>query len=144
MSGQVEIGTNPSWGLALIFIKKGTEPTGLQALREQAVQRGLNPADAYKTLVNPLKQNVLVSLVQEQGRLCAYCMCRIPRSDVPTMCQIAPITIEHVVPRKPSDGRDVGQGLDYNNLVAVCHGNRAPKFASHQPRLNLIFEDSFM
>ena len=27
----------------------------------------------------------------------------------------------------PEDGRDIGQGLDYNNLLAVCNGNRAAR-----------------
>lgn len=78
-----------------------------------------------------MKNVVRQSLVEEQGHLCAYCMCEIPRTDVPTSGKIAPITIEHLIPRNPADGRDVGQGLDYNNLVAVCHGNRAPKSTGH-------------
>lgn len=115
----------------MIFIQKRSEPEGLRLLRENAARRGLTPKQAYKTLRNPLKQDVLDALVEEQGHLCAYCMCRIPRSDVPDFSQIKPITIEHVIPRNPDDGRDVGQGLDYNNLVAVCHGNRAPESEGH-------------
>lgn len=115
----------------MIFIQKKSEPEGLRLLREEAARRGLSPEQAYNTLRNPLKKDVLDALVKEQGRLCAYCMCRIPRSDVPGFSQIKPITIEHVIPRNPDDNRDVGQGLDYNNLVAVCHGNRAPRSAGH-------------
>lgn len=129
--GQIEVGKNASRRSGLIFIQKKSEPEGLRLLREEAARRGLSPEQAYNTLRNPLKKDVLDALVKEQGRLCAYCMCRIPRSDVPGFSQIKPITIEHVIPRNPDDNRDVGQGLDYNNLVAVCHGNRAPRSAGH-------------
>lgn len=108
----------------MIEIKKGVEPQGLAALREKAISRNLNPAQSYELLnrKTSLKREVKKQLVKEQGSLCAYCMCRIPRNDLEE--NIAPITIEHVIPRNPEDGRDVKQGLDYNNLVAVCSGNR--------------------
>lgn len=111
----------------MIEIKKGVEPEGLQALRVRAKNEGLSPEEAYIKLNqnSQLKEKVKKSLINEQGKLCAYCMCRIPRSDVDV--KIAPITIEHFIPRNPEDGRDVGQGLDYNNLLAVCHGNRGTK-----------------
>lgn len=111
----------------MIEIKKGLEPEGLRSLREQAAVDGLSPNEAYKRLNNnpQLKRKVKRALVKEQGKLCAYCMCRIPRNDVEV--KITPITIEHFIPRDPEDGRDVGQGLDYNNLLAVCHGNRGAK-----------------
>lgn len=116
----------------MIVIHKGLEPDNLRTLRARTTRMGLSPERAYAKLKNPLKQIVLDSLVEEQGHLCAYCMCEIPRKDVPTPSEIAPITIEHVIPRNPDDRRDVGQGLDYNNLVAVCHGNRAPKEEGHE------------
>ena len=111
----------------MIEIKKGVEPEGLRALRVRAKNEGLSPEEAYKKLNkdSQLKEKVKKSLINEQGKLCAYCMCRIPRSDVDV--KIAPITIEHFIPRNPEDGRDVGQGLDYNNLLAVCHGIRGTK-----------------
>ena len=89
----------------MIKIQKGNEPEKLTKLRQRTIAAGLPPKEAYKRLKNPLKGQVRQCLVDEQGGLCAYCMCRIPRA--------------------PSDGRDVGQGLDYQNLLAVCHGNRA-------------------
>ena len=101
----------------MIEIKKNTEPIELRTLRE--LQRN-----------SELKKKVKDSLITEQGKLCAYCMCRIPRNDVAV--EIAPITIEHFIPRNPEDGRDIGQGLDYNNLLAVCHGNRGPKGTRHE------------
>lgn len=91
-------------------------------LLQQAADYGLSPKQAYSRLKNPLKVQVRDSLIAEQGDLCAYCMCKIPRSNVDP--EIEPIIIEHMVPRAPADHRDSGQGLDYNNLFAVCHGNR--------------------
>ena len=106
----------------MIAIYKGNEPEGLTLLRQSSSADGLSPKEAYKRLKKPLKAQVRQCLVDEQGGLCAYCMCKIPRSDVNPL--ITPIIIEHIIPRDPDDGRDVGQGLDYNNLLAVCHGNK--------------------
>lgn len=108
----------------MIPIRKGTEPARLKRLRKAADSRGLSPEDAYATLKGPLKRDVRKKLTKEQGGLCAYCMCRIPRNDVGH--NIAPIVIEHRIPRNPEDGRNVGQGLDYGNMLVVCHGNRGP------------------
>lgn len=108
----------------MIAIQKRSEPNGLAQLRQQAVDAGLSSKNAYDTLRNPLKSQVRNNLVEEQGSLCAYCMCRIPRTNVPP--PITPIIIEHMTARNTADGRDIGQGLDYNNLLAVCHGNLGP------------------
>lgn len=113
----------------MIPIRKRSEPSELTELRKKAIERGLSPEEAYKTLKGIEKEKVRHSLLLEQGHLCAYCMCRIPRNDVDA--DIAPIVIEHYVARNPIDGRDVGQGLDYNNLLAVCNGNRAEKAKKH-------------
>ena len=111
----------------MIKIVKGDEPEELKRLRETAENQGLDPKEAYELLNadRRLKKKIKRVLVKEQGGLCAYCMCRIPRDDVEV--GIAPITIEHYIPRNPEDGRDIGQGLDYNNLLTVCNGNRAAK-----------------
>ncbi|MFI3169670.1 MAG: retron system putative HNH endonuclease [Faecalibacterium sp.] len=107
----------------MISISKNAEPTGLANLRQNAIRKNLPPKVAFKTLRGPLKSKVRLSLQEEQGQLCAYCMCRIPRADVSP--GIAPVILEHVFPRSPTGGDDIGQGLDYNNLVAVCNGNKA-------------------
>ena len=109
----------------MIPIKKGTPPPKLMELSDKAAQKHLSPKQAYDTLKNPLKGQVLSQLVEEQGHLCAYCMCSIPRQDVNPM--ISPITIEHYIPEIPEDNRDVGQGLDYNNFLAVCNGSTAER-----------------
>ena len=105
----------------MIPVKKGAEPAKLKTLREEAALKKLSPESAYDTLKNPEKREVLEALKRDQGQLCVYCMCRIPRSDKSP--GIAGETIEHFIPLDRDDGRDIGQGLDYNNLFAVCHGN---------------------
>ena len=50
------------------------------------------------------------SLLQEQGYLCAYCMCRISREKS---------RIEHLQSRKNHPEKQ----LDYNNMVICCEGN---------------------
>ena len=79
----------------MIKIVKGDEPEELKRLRETAENQGLNPKEAYELLNadRRLKKKIKRALVKEQGGLCAYCMCRIPRDDVEV--GIAPITIEH-------------------------------------------------
>lgn len=105
----------------MIEVKKGCEPDGLKELREKCLAEGLSPKESFKRLLNPLKGQVMECLKRDQGQLCVYCMSKIPREDKDpgTPGQ----TIEHFVPLEPEDGRDVGQGLDYQNLFAVCHGN---------------------
>lgn len=103
----------------MIEIVKNQETEGLKALRESEDVKGLSPGAAFKMLRNPLKSEVIESLLCEQGHLCVYCMCRIPGHEP----DIAPVTIEHFIPLNPPDGRDIGQALDYQNLFAVCHGN---------------------
>jgi len=106
----------------MILIQKSTAPQDLAELQQDAKDKRLSPEDAYKTLRNPLKERIRNQLLNDQGHICAYCMCKIPRNHVPP--NIAPVVIEHIIARNPADRRDVGQGLDYNNLLAVCHGNR--------------------
>lgn len=107
----------------MIYIRKIAEPVELTQLR--ALNTTRSPRDAYNQLKNPLKTTVLNSLSEEQGHLCAYCMARIPNPDV--VSEIPPCSIEHIYPCKPNPMNDIGQGLDYQNMVAVCPGNKAPR-----------------
>lgn len=66
----------------MIAIKKGEPNLGLVALQQKAKKKRLAPQEAFKTLRNPLKETIRAQMVKEQGGLCAYCMCRIPRPDV--------------------------------------------------------------
>ena len=86
-------------------------------------QRHLSPDDAYRLLVNLLNNSVMHQPMVEQGHLYAYCMRRLP--DERTMPEtIAKASIEHWYPRNPPNGNDVGQWLEYQNMLAVCSGNR--------------------
>ena len=114
----------------MIYIHKGNEPFELKKKRLEAKKKGLSPNEAYKTLSPSSKKKLKKILVSEQGGLCAYCMCKIPRDDVDI--NICPITIEHILPQIPNDATDVEQGLDYLNLVAVCNGNRASSCKNHK------------
>lgn len=107
----------------MIAICKGVEPKGLAELRAESIRAGESPDQAYKRLRNPLKSIVRNSLVCEQGRLCAYCMSRIPPLKKENAAELY-IHIEHIIPRNPEDHRDIGQGLDYSNMVATCRGYR--------------------
>ena len=105
----------------MIKITKGAAPKGLEALRKKCLGNGLSDAYSYKKLDGKLKKQVRAQMLEEQGQLCAYCMCRIPRTDVEA--GIAPIKIEHVAPENPRNGCLNGLGLAYSNLLAVCNGN---------------------
>ncbi|MBQ0000496.1 MAG: TIGR02646 family protein [Clostridiales bacterium] len=109
----------------MIKIVKGPEPEVLTRKRKNAEKKHATPNDAYASLSSSDKKTIRESLVHDQGKLCAYCMCRIPRSGLPQ--GVTPIIIEHRIPRNPKNGLDVGQGLDYNNLFAVCNGNTGKK-----------------
>ena len=100
----------------MIEIKKGREPDKLLRYRQQ------NGA-SYEQMDKEVKEELLGKLLEEQGHICAYCMRRIPeRRALPV--GVAPVTIEHWFPRNPESKEDVGQGLNYRNMFAVCSGNR--------------------
>ena len=116
----------------MIEIRKGTPPNILLEKQKIAKDNNLNPSEAYALLKNENKQIVLQSLMKEQGHLCAYCMRRIPdERELPP--DIDQVTIEHWLPRNPASGIDQNQGLDYNNLLAVCSGNRGKRH-TRKPR----------
>ncbi len=100
----------------MIEINKGREPDKLLKYRQQ-------PGASYEQMDKEVKEELLKKLLEEQGHICAYCMRRIPETrSLPR--GVAPVTIEHWFPRNPESGDDVGQGLDYRNMFAVCSGNR--------------------
>lgn len=100
----------------MIEIKKGREPEKLLRYRQQA-------GASYEQMDKDVKDELLEKLLEEQGHICAYCMRRIPETrTLPD--GVAPVTIEHRLPRNPGSGEVLGQGLDYRNMFAVCSGNR--------------------
>ena len=64
-----------------------------------------------------IRTDVLQSLLEEQGFLCAYCMRKIA---------IRSATIEHITGQKYIDEKGIEVGkqkdTDYNNMLAVCKG----------------------
>jgi uncharacterized protein (TIGR02646 family) len=60
----------------------------------------------FDDMPTEVKNDLRKSLLEEQGYLCAYCMCRIADSGQDTK-------IEHYRPR------DENNELDYNNLLKV-------------------------
>uniref|UniRef100_UPI003FF03370 retron system putative HNH endonuclease n=1 Tax=Lachnospira eligens TaxID=39485 RepID=UPI003FF03370 len=100
----------------MIHIKKSREPGELIQYRKQS-------GATYENMSSDLKQKITESLLKEQGHLCAYCMRKIPENrKLPT--GVKPVTIEHWYPRNPQSNEDIGQGLNYKNMLAVCSGNR--------------------
>lgn len=104
----------------------------LEAKQQIAADRGLSSAEAYALLNHAEKEVILDSLMKEQGHLCAYCLRRLPDERVLPE-GIDPVTIEHWFPRNPPNREDRGQGLDYQNLLAVCSGNRGRR-GTRKPR----------
>lgn len=100
----------------MIEIKKGREPDKLLWYRQQ-------DDVSYEEMDKEVKEELLEALLGEQGHICAYCMRRIPEKRALPV-GVTPVTIEHWFPRKPESKEDVGQGLDYRNMFAVCSGNR--------------------
>ena len=100
----------------MIEIKKGKEPEKLLLYRQQE-------GASYEQMDKDVKDDLLNKLMEEQGHICAYCMRRIPESrKLPVGVPSA--TIEHWFPRNPESKEDMGQGLNYRNMFAVCSGNR--------------------
>jgi uncharacterized protein (TIGR02646 family) len=100
----------------MIEIKKGKEPEKLLLYRQQE-------GASYEQMDKDVKDDLLNKLMEEQGHICAYCMRRIPESrKLPK--GVKSVTIEHWFPRNPESKEDIGQGLNYRNMFAVCSGNR--------------------
>ena len=99
----------------MIAVTKRTEPQSLQHYRLQkgAVFDGDN--------FTPVKQDIRVQLVAEQGFLCAYCMGRIEPDD-------RNMKVEHWHSRK----KYPAQQLNYTNLLGCCSGNEGqPETHAH-------------
>ncbi len=88
----------------MIYIEKGKEPSSLTRYKKEK--------DAYFDGFK-YKDEIRLSLLKEQGYLCAYCMKRING--------ISEMTIEHYDPQSESD---TSKALDYRNMLGVCKGGR--------------------
>jgi uncharacterized protein (TIGR02646 family) len=113
----------------MIKIKKKSAPASLEELKTRLVSRALTPEEEYKKLKGRRKAEVLNSLMEEQGHICAYCMRTIPDSRV-TISTIPDVSIEHWIARNSmGDSSMLGSGLgvEYTNLLAVCSGGKVPR-----------------
>lgn len=73
------VGFQPYMRKRMIRIVKNHEPKELKDCRESESSTGMRPTcDSMSS--NP-HEYVLSKLVEEQGGLCACCMCRIPETD---------------------------------------------------------------
>lgn len=105
----------------MIRIVKNHEPRELKDYRESESITGVRPT--YDSMSSDLHEYVLSKLVEEQGGLCAYCMCRIPETDKKTGCTLK-CTIEHIEPQSMTRGTENWKKeLEYSNFLAVCSGN---------------------
>lgn len=96
----------------MIVIKKYSQPNSLIKYKKS------EKYPTYETVPTNIKNDIKQQLIEEQGYICAYCMKRIKKDDTST--------IEHYIPRNGKNGNPDKQ-LDYNNLLAVCDGNRGSK-----------------
>lgn len=117
----------------MIEIKKSSAPPDLVKLQQDAVAQGLTANQAYDTLRNPLKGDIIELLLKEQGNICAYCMRRIPdeRKGLPH------VKIEHWNARNGEHDETCGSygALDYCNFLAVCSGNQNDRSKSKEEKL---------
>lgn len=92
----------------MIHIKKGREPMELIRYKKEKFAY-------YEGMPKGVKEAVKISLLEEQGYLCAYCMRRILPDTM---------TIEHY--NCQSDVSEQ-EALDYRIMLGVCLGNRGTK-----------------
>lgn len=87
----------------MILIRKRSIPPSLVRYK-----RTINAS--FDSLPKGVKDKIRISLLEEQGYICAYCMRKL-RDDS------SQVKIEHYIARTEDNE------LDYKNLLAVCKGN---------------------
>lgn len=88
----------------MLYIKKGKEPNSLTKYKKEV--------GAYYDGCN--KDDIRVSLLKEQGGICAYCMRRISNHE-------GKMSIEHYTSQSETDE---SEKLNYKNMLGVCFGGR--------------------
>lgn len=119
----------------MIRIVKSPEPKELRDYRENPSENEEKPS--YKQMSSipsghvdrstgasiNLHDYVLSKLVEDQGSLCAYCMCKIPEIDRRTGRELK-YTIEHIEPQSVTRNTpNWKKEIEYSNFLAVCSGN---------------------
>ena len=107
-------------------IQKGPEPDLLKTYREN------NPAGTWDKQGQPQfkrsnsrYQAVIKQLKLDQGNLCAYCEIDLLEDPNPA-CEDK--RVEHFHPKSDTSG-DHNWALDWNNLLATCHGGKVSQVA---------------
>lgn len=109
----------------MISIIKGKEPAEFARIRAD-LRSTPDATVSYSSLHGDQRRELLEPLLEEQGYLCAYCMCRIGTKDNPG-------TIEHLFPQHPALGPgDDEPSLSYANMVAVCDGREGLTCDKHR------------
>jgi len=88
------------------YIQKGKEPQNFSDWK--ATQKCIGVNYDYKSLSNPEKKAVHISLLSEQGYICCYCCMRVEQSNS---------HIEHLAPQSKTDSE---LSVDYTNMLASC------------------------
>lgn len=114
----------------MIPIIKGEEPAVFARVKADLRNTPDAPV-SYSSLHGDQRRELLEPLLEEQGSLCAYCMCRIGTADNPG-------TIEHLVPQHPgSEPGDDALSLSYANMVAVCDGREGLTCDKHRGNVSM-------
>lgn len=93
----------------MVHIVKKKEPPSLLIEKR-------NGLSDYGDLSGATKKAIQISLLEEQGYLCAYCMKRI---------SLKHMQIEHYIPQHPTNRQYTpALSIDYHNMLAVCTGNK--------------------
>lgn len=92
------------------FKERSTKNTGAASGRKGARSKGVVPMPKYRDLDTTVKEQLVQSLLREQGYTCCYCMGRIDESNM---------RVEHWRPRSLFPNEQ----LEYRNLLAACGGN---------------------
>ncbi|AKK02019.1 HNH endonuclease family protein [Corynebacterium epidermidicanis] len=120
----------------MLYIEKNSNSRGANALRNacHALDSTPDTEASYDKLDSSVRREVLESLLQEQGHVCAYCMRRICLSGHPKAKVGNTAAIEHYIVQNPSEEYrerlpdelksydERAYSIDYKNLLAVCPG----------------------
>lgn len=103
------------------FIQKKNEPNSLIECR----------STPYASFDNCNKEDIRVSLIKEQGAICAYCMKRIS-AEWNSELNKYNTEIEHYKSQDVYNGKKGKPDLrlNYNNMLGVCNGNAG--FSKHK------------
>jgi len=100
--------------------KKSIEPKELTAYRNEQLKSPEGKLEInFYNLPSDVKKALKLSLLEEQGHLCCYCMQRIETDEM---------KVEHFFTqaksKKSANPKEKEAVVNYNNLLASCEGNK--------------------